>query len=279
MQQPGLDCERDEYPPIAFWQDQNLHEQYIRMVRASENEAAGNALFGIGFCGWQYQNGDGIGRVPETTRNLRSHTTTNRGNRIYDVYTGDVTTTQSTVRIRFINMPNEPDDGLTANPCWPSTLVDDPGFALLTDDPWYIGEPQRKQYTAYYPHPVPAAVTMGKPPMPGYQRLRRASPVLYPRVEDMLARDGNYTRRLTDEELGRRGIRKCGTRNCRDEVAVLAKEGVNVIRPLRSPAEMVVDTDPTPVVSGEVIETLAASAGSGADSFQDKPAVKTGTPS
>ncbi|KAI0467970.1 glycosyl hydrolases family 18-domain-containing protein [Xylaria cf. heliscus] len=277
MQEFGLDCERDEYPPIAFWQDQNLHEQYIRMVEASENEVAGNALFGIGFCGWRF-NGDGIGRVPETTNNHRSHTTMNLGGRIYDVYTGDVTTTQSTVRIRFINMPNDPDDGLTANPCWPSTLIDDPGFALLTDDPWYLGEPQRRQYLPYYAHDPPLAVTMGKPPMPGYQRVRRGSPVLYPRVEDMVADDGNNTRRLTDEELSERGIRKCGTPNCQEEVANLAKEGINVVRPVRSPAEMTVDANPTPVVAdaGVASETVPASVGSGADSFLDKPAKATG---
>jgi len=35
MQQAGLDCQRDEYPPLVFWQDQDLSEQWIRMVRQS----------------------------------------------------------------------------------------------------------------------------------------------------------------------------------------------------------------------------------------------------
>lgn len=135
-------------------------------------------------------------------------------------------------------MPNDPDDGLTANPCWPSTLVDDPGFALLTDDLWYVKEPQRQQYTALYRNDPPFAYTMGNPPINGYQRARRPLPVLYPRVEDTVADEGNRTRQLSDEELSERGIRKCGTPNCRYEVADLAKEGLNVVRPVRSPTEM-----------------------------------------
>lgn len=52
----------------------------------------------------------------------------------------DLTVTLSTVHINFVRMPGFADDGLTENPCWPSTVIDDPGFALLTDDPWYIRE-------------------------------------------------------------------------------------------------------------------------------------------
>ena len=61
------------------------------------------------------------------------------------IFTASVTTTLSTVSIRFDAYPHQPDFGLTANPCWPATLVDDPGFALLNSDAWYFhaGNAQR----------------------------------------------------------------------------------------------------------------------------------------
>lgn len=36
-------------------------------------------------------------------------------------------------RLSFTNMPSDPDHGISANKCWPSTLVDDPGFALINE--------------------------------------------------------------------------------------------------------------------------------------------------
>ncbi|KAI1827703.1 glycosyl hydrolases family 18-domain-containing protein [Xylaria intraflava] len=278
MQGSNLNCERDEYPPIAFWQDQDPNEQYIRMVPKAQNRGAGQ-LFGLGFCSWVYS--DGVGHLPSTTSNRHLHAKRTVANRVTETYTGDVAIRQATVSIRFVNMPNLPDSGLTANPCWPSTLVDDPGFALLTDDPWYFDHPQRQMYTREYAVAPPFAVTAGKPPKPGYQRARRDSPVLYPRLEDMVADTGNNTRQLTDEELWERGIWKCGTPNCRDEEAALAKEGVDVVRPVGSPADMTVDANPTPVVSeaGTTRDTMPASVGSGADSLLEKPAKATGASS
>ena len=55
------------------------------------------------------------------------------------------------------------DDGLSANRCWPSTLVpNDPGFALLTDDPWYLNHPAAAISTHLYSAAPPNAVTSGK---------------------------------------------------------------------------------------------------------------------
>ncbi|KAI4094078.1 MAG: hypothetical protein L6R37_007315 [Teloschistes peruensis] len=92
------------------------------------------------------------------------------GGRATEIWTAEVTTTLSTLRIEFPNYPNQPDDGLTANPCWPSTLINDPGFALLTDDPWYIHNPQYAQNIHLYPNPPPPAYTQNNPPRPGYQK-------------------------------------------------------------------------------------------------------------
>lgn len=134
MQEPGLSCQRDEYPPIVFWQDQHFEEQFIRMVQSTENGGAGS-LFGVQFCRY-----DAEGKPPVSTNNRRSAREINGPGRKTIIETGDVTSTLSTVRIDFANMPNYPDDGLTQNPCWPRTVTDDPGFALLADDPWYAGK-------------------------------------------------------------------------------------------------------------------------------------------
>jgi hypothetical protein len=44
-----------------------------------------------------------------------------------------------------------PDDGLRVNPCWPSAIAPaDPGFALLTYDPFYQGQAPPYNYAAAY---------------------------------------------------------------------------------------------------------------------------------
>ena len=46
------------------------------------------------------------------------------------------------------------DDGLWDNPCWPNMLApDDPGFVLMTFDPWYGGKPPRYNHKAAAPPP------------------------------------------------------------------------------------------------------------------------------
>ena len=168
MQEVNVNCQRDEYPPIGFWQDQDIHHQYVRMVPGTENGAAGAALFGLGVCHFDSQ-----GRPPASTRNPQSDRVVHGPDRDTEVYTADVTTTLATVSIRFDAYPNQPDFGLTANPCWPSTLIDDPGFALLNTDAWYAeaGNAQRMRTAlALYPNPPPAAFTQNNPPRPGYQK-------------------------------------------------------------------------------------------------------------
>ncbi|WQF90271.1 hypothetical protein CDEST_15285 [Colletotrichum destructivum] len=45
---------------------------------------------------------------------------------------------ETVLNIQFTKTGNMPPDfGITAHPCWPKTLFDDPSFALLKDDPWY----------------------------------------------------------------------------------------------------------------------------------------------
>ena len=168
MQQPKLNCERDEFPPIGFWQDQEITSQRVRLLPQNQNGPAGAALFGLGFCRY---NGDG--KPPSQTDNAMFDQVIHGPDRDTELHTAHVTTTLSTVSIRFDNYPKQPDDGLTDNPCWPSTLVDDPGFALLVDDPWYfaISNFQRRHTaTDSYAAPPPFALIQSNAPRPGYQK-------------------------------------------------------------------------------------------------------------
>ncbi|KAL8726295.1 MAG: hypothetical protein Q9166_006797 [cf. Caloplaca sp. 2 TL-2023] len=165
MQQAGANCERDEYPPIGFWQDQEIRDQRVRMVPQAQNGPAGAALFGLAFCRY-----DGQGNPPASTRNAASDRLVHGPGRDTEIWTAEVTTTLSTLSISFAAYPQQPDYGLTANPCWPSTLINDPGFALLTNDPWYLLNPQYAGNTHLYPNPPPLAYTQNNPPRPGYQK-------------------------------------------------------------------------------------------------------------
>ena len=174
MQEENLNCERDEYPPYAWWQDKDIHDQWIRMLPRAQNGGAGS-LFGLAVCRY-----DRAGKPPSASRNLRFDHVLPGPGRQTSIFTVDVTTTLTAMAIDFnqIPFPNQVDFGLTANPCWPSTLVDDPGFALLTSDLWYRNpnNVHRQQYTRAYANAPPQALTINNPPRPGYQK-RSVEPV------------------------------------------------------------------------------------------------------
>lgn len=55
------------------------------------------------------------------------------------------------------------DDGLKENPCYPKELIDDPGWALLTDDEWYKDHPaSAKNVDSYRKAPSKAMVDAAK---------------------------------------------------------------------------------------------------------------------
>lgn len=211
MQQPNLRCQRDEYPPIAFWQDQDIHDQYVRFLPGSQNAAAGGALFGLDVCSYTVING--VGYPPASTGKPTLARVINGPDRETEVYTVDVTTTLATLSIQFNAYPNQPDFGITANPCWPSTLVNDPGFALLNSDPWYyaLANAQRHQTVDDYSNPPPLAITQNNPPRAGYEK----------RLFDPLDKDltlNEDDNQLMEEYLAELGIRKCRSTNCVDEL-------------------------------------------------------------
>jgi hypothetical protein len=54
----------------------------------------------------------------------------------------------------FPAAPPGSDDGLLVNECWPSAIApQDPGFVLLSVDPWYIGKQRPYDYEKAYDPP------------------------------------------------------------------------------------------------------------------------------
>lgn len=122
LQQSSLVCQRDEYPPADIWQarDSNV---WIRLLLAADNGGAGSALFG------------GCPEKMEEEESGRKFLSTETiGCRETNVYEVTRRAVQSVIKIEFTKMGAMPADyGVRDNPCWPKTLVDDPGFALLTN--------------------------------------------------------------------------------------------------------------------------------------------------
>lgn len=257
MQQQGLNCQRDEYPPAGFWQDQDIHDQWVRMVARAENGAAGAALFGLTFCRFYNQ-----GRPSSETRNARFDRLVHGPDRDTEVSTGDVTTTLPTVSIRFNAFPNQPDFGLMANPCWASTLVNEPGFALLNSDPWYFGpgNGQRHQTAlASYPNPPPFALTNGNPPRPGYQKR-----FLDPLDMDMILDEGNTTLALTEDYVAARfGIHKCRSSNCVNELKQRKVSSVYIVPPALAPRASEAEPTAADIHSVSAATSTAPMAGGG----------------
>jgi hypothetical protein len=102
----------------------------IRLLSGTQNTGAGNALFGnqAFVCG--YGNKDGL--PPRSTQNLRSDREAINANRKTIIETMDLTITLSTLRLDFAGSVAYPNYRIPQNSCWPSTVVNDPRFALRT---------------------------------------------------------------------------------------------------------------------------------------------------
>ncbi|RDL34409.1 uncharacterized protein BP5553_07537 [Venustampulla echinocandica] len=111
-------------------------------------------------------------------------------------------TTCSVVRIDFGHNVVDPDGvmGLQNNPCWPEVPLEDPGFALLTDDPYYAGYQDAQRYgKANYPGLIPADVLGNNVAQAGFRKRNEDSHDLDP--DAWIVDEGNTTRRVTDAEL------------------------------------------------------------------------------
>ncbi|MCJ1307824.1 hypothetical protein MMC25_001472 [Agyrium rufum] len=201
MQSPALRCQRDEYPPAVIWQGRD-NSQWIRLLPGSQNGGAGS----------MWSNVCLLTPISHTTglRSVGEQVTACRTTEHWEV-TQVITT--GVFEMSFINMPNYADDGITKNPCWPQTLIDDPGFALLVNDPWYIPHFAAQNLALQiYPKAPGPAYTMDLDP------------------DSILVTDGNSTRKATDEELlDNFGFVRCMGDGCKDEQDVLGIESLPVM--------------------------------------------------
>ncbi|PVH79949.1 hypothetical protein DL98DRAFT_630092 [Cadophora sp. DSE1049] len=149
-------CDRDEWPPRYFWPGDDVaaakgHFQRIRLVPAPDNRKAGQI--------WnQFCNNNAAqvtrakpkkrGQVAPKTAELKSYIQSawirTVGNAIVDKpIVAKQTTNTGRAVFTFADWDGLPEDkdwhGLKDNRCWPKALAaDDPGWALLTDDEFYL---------------------------------------------------------------------------------------------------------------------------------------------
>jgi len=120
------------------------------------------------------------------------------------------------------------------NDCRP-LIPDDPGFALLTTDNWYVQNPQYAGNTARY----------------GNNHAKRDEQWLDP--EEIVLENGNFSRKPTEEELRDRfGFRKCADSTCEQEMKELGIKSAKIVAPPVS----------TPVSAGTAQPSATESSGS-----------------
>ena len=158
-------------------------------------------------------------------------------------------------------------DGLEANPCWPERLLQDPGFALLTDDPYYLAHLDASVYAHNnYPDQIPQNMLKGNSPQPGYRKRDSNQHTLDP--DNWVYSDGNSSRPVTEEELNQvLGIERCSSGDCEKEMHKLGVETAVVVEPseaasLGPKATRNAPAEPTPEAT--TTPGLEASAGSDA---------------
>ena len=185
------------FQPAAYWQDEDQggEDQYIRYIKGAQNEGAGK-LFFLDICQDHYDfTVAGQGRLKTTTGVGQFSGVVHEAGRDVVVSTADCSATQPTMFLNFPG-PKYPNNGygIVENKCWPSTFINDPGFALFSDDPWYTANMNRgirdQVSEGLYERPPGPEYTNGKLNRAGWNR-RRRSPDLG--VDHLGFKDGNMT--------------------------------------------------------------------------------------
>ncbi|KAI0838303.1 hypothetical protein F5Y06DRAFT_55419 [Hypoxylon sp. FL0890] len=155
-------CDRDEFPPRYFWPGDDKApkdmRQWVRFVPEDQNRGAGG-LWG-GFCNdHNAASTTKPANKPEETYVISANLKSDKAVTSVEHPKGKDKTIHSTVKVSTLraifSISNfdglkANDDGLADNPCYPKALIDDPGWALLTDDPWYKDHPQSAQNVGNY---------------------------------------------------------------------------------------------------------------------------------
>ncbi|XXG95828.1 hypothetical protein Hte_002099 [Hypoxylon texense] len=155
-------CDRDEFPPRYFWPGDDKApkdmRQWVRFVPEDQNRGAGGLW--AGFCNdHNAASTTKPANKPEETYVISANIKSQKAITREEHPKGKDKTIHSTVTISTLRAifsisefeglkPN--DDGLEENPCYPKALINDPGWALLTDDEWYKDHSTRAQNMANY---------------------------------------------------------------------------------------------------------------------------------
>lgn len=260
MQEDDVDCQGDEYPPAVVWQGRanknGAGQQWIRQLPGSQNEGAGSLFKGV--CP---EDAD----IKNHLTNLKVTAVQKQGCRVTTHYTVTQVLTWPALSLDFINMPvyANDKDGLTTNPCWPSSLEDDPGFALLLTDPWYLSDPGLQGYGLLnYDKPPANSVTAGKIIRPDWNKRALFGDGFDP--DDVIVDEGNSTRKATDEELARHlGFRRCAEKDCAAEKEAMGMESAMVRGVPNTSPVLVMASTTSAEVDGTLTPTLASSRSEG----------------
>ncbi|OBT76329.1 hypothetical protein VF21_03328 [Pseudogymnoascus sp. 05NY08] len=220
MQAPNLNCQRDEYPPDIVWQGRDNSLNFVRLIPSSAN-IVGAALF-AGIC-------DNYADFETSIKNRQAYRVEVNRCRTTHWYTVTRESTVPALSLEFVGLAGYADAGMAENLCYPSVLVDDPGFALLTNDKYYNAHLEDKAYNRVYADEPVGIVTAGHVNNPGWNK-RWTDPQIDP--EDIVLNEGNSTRKPTDEELLKQfGIIKCKSQGCEDEKSFFGIESARTMGP------------------------------------------------
>ncbi|SMR58009.1 unnamed protein product [Zymoseptoria tritici ST99CH_3D1] len=228
MQQFGADCEADEVPGAAWWQEES-RPQFIRFLPRADNGAAGS-LWNLKICSFvDYGLGS---ELPYSRASERVDGVTLDGGVLRSVTKYKGVTTQHALVIDFPGGAPPGDWGHQDNPCWPKNLVNDPGFALLTWDPYYLAHKPESRFAAKYKNAIPKDILQAAnnkcfSSSEGYKKRDDKHPL---DPEAWIFNDGNSTRLLTNDELEDIGILKCASADCQAEMQDLGIESAAIMQ-------------------------------------------------
>lgn len=157
IQGPMGRCQADEYPPYYLldktdtaWINSGVDStgQLVRLIPGKQNGGAGNMWKGVCFgppleklSDGEFSNKFQAAANKHTVNNIRAET----------VYASMTVSHKPEFTIVDWDSNLSKDGGLEKNDCWPKQLAAlDPGFALLSYDPWYRNNPSPYDYTKPY---------------------------------------------------------------------------------------------------------------------------------
>lgn len=152
-------CDRDEYPPAYLlgtndpayiFSGDNAKGQLMRYLPKTQNQRAGQMWKGSCFNGPVRALSDAdfrneVGKAPKMKKQVIKHKGVEQ--------TLAAVTVGSRPEFTISSWGQSPaaNDGMNDNPCWPRGIAaNDPGFALLTYDPYYQGKAPPYNYKAKY---------------------------------------------------------------------------------------------------------------------------------